>query len=138
MKRILCLVLVLVMGMALCACGNNTAKGSLWDTALYTENTEIGNGEKTLTIDVIAEDKTVTFTVNTDKDTLGEALMECELIAGDKSSYGLYVKFVNGIEADYDKSKTYWGITKNGESLMTGVDAEEIQDGSKYEFTYSK
>ena len=131
------MILAVVMCAALCACGNNE-ENSLWDNALYTENTEIGSGEKTLTIDVVAEEKTVTVTVNTDKDTLGEALIDCGLIAGDEGAYGLYVKFVNGIEADYDKTQTYWGITKNGESVMTGVDQIEISDGEKYEFTYTK
>lgn len=138
MKRILCLFAAIIMCLSLCACTNNQAESSLWDNALYTENTELGSGEKTLTVDVSAEEKTVTFTVNTDEDTLGEALIDCGLIAGDKGPYGLYVKLVNGIEADYDKTKTYWGVTKNGESVMTGVDAEKITDGGKYEFTYTK
>lgn len=138
MKRFLCLFTALIICLTICACGNNDSKSDLWDNALYNENTELGNGEKTLTIDVIAEEKTVTFTVNTDKDTLGEALMDCGLIAGDEGPYGLYVKFVNGIEADYDKTQTYWGVTKNGESVMTGVDQEEITDSDKYEFTYTK
>ncbi len=138
MRRILCLFTALIMCLSLCACTQNEAKSSLWDDALYTENTELGDGEKTLTIDVSAEEKTVTFTVKTDKDTLGEALIDCGLIAGDEGPYGLYVKFVNGIEADYDKTQTYWGVTKNGESVMTGVDLEEIKDGAKYEFTYTK
>ena len=138
MKRILCLFTAIIMCISLCACTNSQAESSLWDSALYTENTQIGNGEKTLTIDVTAEEKTVTVTVNTDKDTLGEALIDCGLISGDQGPYGLYVKFVNGIEADYDKTQTYWGVTKNGESVMTGVDLEEITDGGKYEFTYTK
>lgn len=137
-KRILCLFTAVIMCLSLCACTNSEAKSELWDNALYTENTELGNGKKTLTIDVIAEEKNVTFTVNTDKETLGEALIEHELIAGDEGPYGLYVKFVNGIEADYDKTQTYWGVTKNGESMMTGVDQEKITDGGKYEFTYTK
>lgn len=125
------------MCLSLCACGNNEKSG-LWENALYTENTELGSGEKTLTVAVSAEEKTVTFTVKTDKDNLGEALIDCGLIAGDEGPYGLYVKFVNGIEADYDKTQTYWGVTKNGESVMTGVDLEKITDGDKYEFTYTK
>ena len=138
MKRILSLILAVIMCLSLCACGTTEPAAGLWENAIYTENTEIGNGEKTLTIDVVAEEKTVTITVNTDKDTLGEALIDEGFIAGDEGAYGLYVKFVNGIEADYDKTQTYWGITKNGESVMTGVDQIEISDGEKYEFTYTK
>ena len=87
---------------------------------------------------VKAEEKVVTFKINTDKKTVGDALSEHKLISGEKSAYGLYVKFVNGIEADYNKTKSFWAFSKNGESMMTGVDGEEITDGSHYEFVYTK
>ncbi|MBR5809520.1 MAG: DUF4430 domain-containing protein, partial [Clostridia bacterium] len=45
---------------------------------------------------------------------------------------------VNGVFADYNTTKSYWGINKNGESLMTGVDSAKIADGDSYEFVYNK
>ena len=48
------------------------------------------------------------FVVNTDKETVGDALLEQNLIEGDDSEYGLYVKTVNGITVDYDTDHTYW------------------------------
>ena len=48
------------------------------------------------------------------------------------------LKKVNGITADYDVNKCYWGINKDGESLMTGVDGAEIKDGEHYELVYTK
>ena len=47
-------------------------------------------------------------------------------------------KKVNGILADYDVDKTYWGLYKNGEYLMTGVDTTEIADGEHYELVKTK
>ena len=44
----------------------------------------------------------------------------------------------NGIEADYDKDSSYWAFTKDGESLMTGVDGEKIEADARYELTYTK
>lgn len=110
----------------------------LWTEAKYSEDTELGKGAVTVKIKVVAEDKSVTFTVHTDKDTLGAALLETELVQGDESEYGLFIKFVNGIEADYDKDKAYWAISKNGEYLMTGADSTAIADGENYELTYTK
>ena len=108
---------------------------SLWDSAEYTEDTELGEGAVTIRAEVKAEDKSVTFTVHTDSETLGAALLENDLISGDEGEFGLYIKFVNGIEADYDKDGTYWSLSRNGEYLMTGADSTPITDGEHYELT---
>ena len=150
MKKILSLVSVmLVISMLLISCsfvgtqgnnGNSQAENQngIWTNALYQNDTEIGEGAKTVQVEVKAGDKSITFTVHTDKDTLGEALLEHGLIEGDQGAYGLYVKKVNGIRADYDLDGAYWGLYKNGEMCMTGVDSTEIADGEHYEFVYSK
>jgi len=95
-----------------------------YDSAAYTS--------RGLSI-VSAEDKTVTFTIHTDGTTLRQALEENSLIAGDESDYGLYVKTVDGMTADYDADGLYWAFYKSGEYLMTGVDTTEIADGEQYE-----
>lgn len=138
MKKLVKIIISMILGIALVSCGASNIPQDVWESATYTENQEFGAGENTITVDVTAEEKTVEFTVHTDKETLGDALLEHELIAGDDGAYGLYVKVVNGILADYNTTKSYWGINKNGESLMTGVDAEKIADGDKYEFVYTK
>lgn len=108
-------------------------------TDVYTEDTELGEGSKTITfVATAAEDNAVTFTIHTDAATVGEALLSLKLIAGEESSYGLYVKTVNGVTADYDKDGTYWAFYIDGEYAMTGVDATEITDGAVYAFTITK
>lgn len=136
MKRILSVFLLVVLSFSLFACGNKNTV-DLWANALYAEDTVLGSGAKTIFVDVIAQEKTVTFTINTDKETVGDALVEHNLVSGEKGAYGLYVKFVNGIEADYDKNQSYWAFTKSGESLLTGVDGEKIEDNTHYELTYT-
>lgn len=114
------------------------AQSELWKDAKYTEDTELGEGAVTVKVKVIAEDKSIILTVHTDRDMLGAALIDNELVSGDESEYGLYIKFVNGIEADYDKNQAYWSISKDGEYLMTGADTTPIADGENYELTYTK
>lgn len=70
--------------------------------------------------------------------TVGEALLKAELIAGDDSEYGLYVKTVNGVTADFDKDGSYWAFYINGEYAQTGVDQTEIEKGSEYSFKIEK
>lgn len=110
----------------------------LWKNAKYTEDTEVGEGAVTVKVKVVAEDKSITLTVHTDRDMLGAALLDNELVSGEESEYGLYIKLVNGIEADYDKNQAYWAISKDGEYLMTGADTTPIADGENYELTYTK
>ncbi len=110
----------------------------LWDNALYTEDTELGEGKLTLAVEVAAEEKSITFTLHTDGETLGEALLENELVSGEESEFGLYIKFVNGIEADFDKDGSYWSLSKDGEYLMQGADSTPIADGEHYELTRVK
>lgn len=110
----------------------------LWKNAAYIEDTEIGNGSKVLKLEVTAEDKTVTFTVKTDKETVGEALLEYGIIAGENGDYGLYVKTVNGILADYAINQKYWAFYIGDEYASTGVDSTNITEGATYKLVYSE
>ena len=127
--------LLLIASFASC---NREKSNDLWASATYTQNTELGNGSKTLTVEVKVLDKTVTFTIHTDKATVGEALMEHQLIAGDEGAYGLYIKKVNGITADYDIDQSYWLFYVNGEYAMSGVELTEITEGVVYQLAYTK
>ena len=131
------LSLVLILMLCLASCNKVDAEG-LWEEATHRRDMTFGKGETTVQLEVKVEDESVTFTINTDKKTLGDALLEHELIEGDQGAYGLYVKKVNGIRADYDKDGTYWALYKNGELCMSGVDTTEIADGEHYEFVYTK
>ena len=99
---------------------------------------EFGKGATTVQVEVKVEEQSVTFTLHTDKTILADALLEHDLVAGDEGAYGLYVKVVNGITADYDIDQSYWSLTKNGEMLMTGVSGVTVADGEHYELTREK
>ncbi len=74
------------------------------------------------------------FEIHTDKETVGEALLELGLIEGDEGEYGLYVKTVNGITADYDADGVYWAFYVNGEYAQSGVDSTAVTEGDTYSF----
>ncbi len=136
---LLLLVTVFVTTAALSSCAGKVDSDSIWEKAVYKTDTAFGNGEKTVSVNVKAGDKSVIFTIKTDKNTLGDAMTEHGLIAGDKSEYGLYLKTVNGITADYDKDGAYWSFNDgNGAMMPVGVDGAEIKDGEKYELVYTK
>lgn len=110
----------------------------VWTDAVYTADTVMGEGNTTFYFEVKVGTHSVTFTVNTDETIVGKALLNNGIIAGDDGPYGLYVKTVNGIYADYDVNSTYWGFYQDGEYAMNGVDKTEIESGAHYEMVYSK
>ncbi len=78
------------------------------------------------------------FTVKTEKKTVGEALQDAGLIEGENGPYGLYVKKVNGILADFNVDGTYWAFYVNDQYATSGVDKTEIKAGETYSFKVSK
>lgn len=130
--------MAILMLLCFVSCAKPTDTDLLWENALYTEDIELGEGAKTVQVEVKAGEKSVVFTVKTDEAILGDALIAYGLIEGDEGAYGLYIKKVNGITADYDIDGSYWGFYKNGEYMMTGVDGTEFADGEHYEFVYTK
>lgn len=99
------------------------------------EVTELGEGETQFTFEVTdADGNTTTFLINTDETTVGDALLAVNLIAGEDSEYGLYVKTVSGITVDYDTDGKYWAFYIDGEYAMTGVDSTDVTAGSTYAF----
>ena len=137
------LALVLIAAMALFAgCTTDQQKGdgastTTTTTASQTSNeNELGTGKTTFSFVVTKLDKTSkTYTVHTDKTTVGAALLEVGLIAGSDSEYGLMVETVDGLKLEYNADKAYWAFYIDGEYAMTGVDSTNIEAGKVYGFT---
>jgi hypothetical protein len=85
-----------------------------------------------IAVDLEGNEKT--FQITTNKSTVGEALMDEGLLAGEPGPYGLYVKSVLDQVLDYDTDKMYWSFYVNGEYGMTGVDLTPITEGESYMF----
>lgn len=135
-KAALLTLLALVVILSIASC--KTVPEGLWQEATYTEDTTLGEGAKTFELKVTAEEYTVTFTIKSDMDTLGDALTEHSLIDGTLSEYGLYITEVNGMTLVYEDTGMYWAVYENGSYAMTGVDGINITDGGKYELKAEK
>lgn len=130
------LVFVFVAAITLCSgCKKETVTNSTTSTTTLSEVQTLGEGntEFTFTVTGIDGEETV-FNIKTDAATVGDALLNLNLIAGEDGAYGLYVKTVNGITVDYDKDGKYWAFYIDGEYGMSGVDATAITPGSTYSF----
>lgn len=92
-------------------------------------------GSKTITVQIITgESETVTKTIQTDAEFLRGALEQENLVQGDESEFGLFVKTVNGVTVD-EAQQQWWCFTKGGETVNTGVDDTPIADGDTFEIT---
>ncbi|MCM1065208.1 MAG: DUF4430 domain-containing protein [Eubacterium sp.] len=140
---ILCMALLAVMALFAAGCSGSTGNenggtpsaGGTAGADTQAEPEQLGEGSTVFLFTVVDKDGSETpFEIHTDKDTVGAALLEVGLIAGDESEYGLYVKTVNGITADYDKDGVYWAFYINGEYASTGVDATAVTEGDSYSF----
>ncbi|MBQ7968269.1 MAG: DUF4430 domain-containing protein [Clostridia bacterium] len=145
---ILCIALIAVWALITVGCSNKTEKpqtddlpsnNDLQNGEIQNDVTVVGEGQKQFYFSVIElSGKETNFIVKTNKKTVGEALVDVKLIEGEQGAYGLYVKKVNGIVADYDVDKTYWSFNIDGEYAMTGVDKTNIEEGKSYSFKVSK
>lgn len=161
-KKSFALVLALVLALGMTACGNGESSSS--ETASSAVSSEASSeavsseavssegasseaapaesaageettGSKTITLTVVHGDGTSNdITVSTDAENLRDALEAEGIIAGEDSSYGMFVQTVDGETAD-DGEQEWWCLTKGGEMWNHGVDDTEIADGDVYEFT---
>lgn len=140
LSLILCVALSLSMAFSLAACGNDAPPSTGGEQQnVQLQEGVIGEGATAFAFTVVDADGNETkFEVHTDQATVGDALIENGLIAGDEGEFGLYVKEVNGIVADYDVDQTYWAFYIDGEYATSGVDMTEITEGSTYMFKVEK
>lgn len=139
LSLLLCIVLTVAMALFTIGCNDDNKETTPKTEQPKSEATVLGEGATEFAFTVVDKDGNETvFEIHTDKTIVGDALLELELIAGDEGDYGLYVKTVNGITADYDVDKTYWAFYINGEYAMTGVDATNITAGDSYTFKVEK
>ena len=165
-KIVLCLLLVLLLAAAaLTGCAQNNASTEAPQTEAKTEASkteapqteppqtqapqtepaapaeriELGEGEKLFYFDVtFSNGETSSYAISTDAETVGEALVALDLIAGDESEYGLYVKTIGDETLDYTTDGMYWAFYENGEYALTGVDATVVTEGQTYAFIATK
>lgn len=135
-------MLIVAMALTVAGCGNKPKDADTGQTpveASQDQDKVLGEGKTMIHFIVVDKDGNETrFEIHTDKETVGDALLEQNLIAGDESEYGLYVKQVNGITADYDVDKSYWAFYVDGEYATAGVDSTPVREGETYSLKVEK
>ncbi len=129
------LLAVTALILCLASCEKTEPPSDLWSSAIYKEDTTLGNGANTVKVKITAGDRSVTLTVKTDKATLGDALYE-EGLLNDPSFFDT----CNGICANWKKDAAYWGFFVDGELATYGINDEAAATSGthSYEIVYTK
>lgn len=151
MKRITLTLLALILALSCMLCivgcemnenettaetvaeGETIAAEGLWENATYRANTTLGKGAKSVSFTVEAEGKMIAITLMTDKDNLGEAMFEHDLI-NDASFFNV----LNGIEASWEKDQAYWAFYEGDTMMPYGVSDQKVNGGESFRFVYTK
>ncbi|MBQ6676671.1 MAG: DUF4430 domain-containing protein [Clostridia bacterium] len=162
LRLLLIAVLIAAVALTIASCGNGTGTGTQKATEAATETgtgtgtpeteapvevekLEIGEGAKTITVNVKKDNTVYEITVKTDADNLEDALVSNELVnhaPEDYSEYGLFIKKLivptegGSVEMEADADH-FWSIEQNGEMLMTGASSTPVNDGETFDFVYT-
>ena len=105
----------------------------LWENAIYTSDSSVGEGSVVFTLTVEAAEKEVDITVKCDGGILGDVLYGYGLI-NDPAFFDV----ANGIKASWSEDKAYWSFFIGDDFAPVGVDALEVTQGASYKFVYTK
>lgn len=141
LSYLLCILLIVAMALLANGCGDNkdTQVENSAKKEATTDSNVLGEGNTVFEFTVVdLEGSSKTYEVHTEETTVGAALQEVGLIAGEEGEFGLYVKTVDGITLDYDADGAYWSFYVNDAYAMSGVDTTEIKEGENYAFKAEK
>ncbi len=129
------LVLAIMLVVVTAACSDKAEQTDLWENAVYLSDTTLGEGENTVEVELTTQEKTIMFTINTDKPTLGQALYELELVNDPE-----FFDVCNGIKADWDKDNAYWALYVGNDMAQYGIGDERAvtTDEPTYKIVYTK
>lgn len=134
-RHLLCLVLAVLLAAAALTCTGCTNNPPAEIPSDGAAVLELGEGETSFRFDVNYPDgTTASYTVHTDAETVGAALLANGLIDGEEGEFGLYVTTVGGQTLDWDADGMYWAFYENGEYAVSGVDTTAVTDGASYSF----
>lgn len=138
-KKITRIVSVLLAALLLCGifagCAGANSSGQAGTQS--NGSSVVAAAVKNITVTVVHGDgSSKDFPIAATGETLREALDQENLVEGEESQYGLYIKTVDSETVD-DANQEWWCLTKGGEQVNSGVDGVEIADGDTYELTFT-
>lgn len=143
MKKLLALILAALMLLSLAACtqapADNEPENTTTQAATGNEETSsTADTKASISVKVVHKDGSEkVFTYETDKEFLGDVLLEAELIQGSDGPYGLEITHVDGEQAIYNDDKAYWALYEGDQYALQGISTTPVVDGGEYALVYT-
>ena len=130
------LALLAAMALTFTACAEKEiGSNEPVETEAPASQTEEPASKIEFTMEVVKADGTKkSFTVKTDKENVGDALVAEGLISGEEGSYGWFITTIDGEYHKYEEDGKYWAFYIDGEYAMTGVSSTPVTAGATYTF----
>lgn len=101
----------------------------------FATRTKPVEGGKTITVEIKHKDGSVnSYTIETDAETLAEAMKEKNLLGPDLD--GMYLT-VDGETTDFNADQSWWKLLKNGADPNEGANTVIIADGDLFRWEYT-
>ena len=131
-SKLIAVLLAALMIASFSACGKNSTESdasSEQSVSSVSDSSSTDEAKISLTLNVDNLGEKSSMTVETDGDTLYDALNDNGLIEGTNGEYGFFVTSFNGIVAD-GSDGSYWMFKDaDGEYFSTAVDSTPVKDG---------
>ena len=129
--KFMLLAITLAMFLSITGCNGSAGPGEA------TEENSIGEGGTSFSVKVTDnEDVTTLWIVYTDEETVGDALYVAGLVEGEHTDFGLMIRSVDGLVADFDANGAWWGFFINEELAAVGVSDTIIESDEEYALVY--
>ncbi len=126
-------LLAVMMLFCIVSCDVGIDTETLWESATYQSDTTLGNGGKSVTVEIKAGERSVILTLKTDKSTLGEALFEHGIV-----NDPVFFNICNGMAADWSRDQAYWEFKIDGKKQNHGINDVKISGGESFTLEYTK
>ncbi len=126
-------VMIAMLLFCIASCAEKVDATGLWESAAYLSDTTLGEGKNTAKVEVVAGERSITFTIKTDKETLGEAMFEHGLV-NDPSFFDT----CNGMTADWGRDQAYWAFYVGDEMAPYGINEAAATDDVTYRIVYTQ
>ena len=129
-KTLAALVSLALIAAALVSCTPSPASVA----SVGSDAETVGTGGTSFAFAATMLDKTQkNYVVKTDKETVGDALLDAGLISGSDGPFGLYIDTVCGEKHLYEEDGKFWAFYVDGAMAPTGADQTKIEPGKVYE-----
>ncbi len=98
------------------------------------------DGQKSITIEVVTKDETSSvYEASTDGEYLIDAMNAADGLTfeGEDGPYGMEIKSINGVRADYTLDGAYWSFYEGDAYCNYGVSQQPIEDGDSFKIVYT-